>query len=176
MGPTGSDRTRADPHRLCRRPARTQRSFSETRAAKKSGVSGRARVVEFSYYATVLNAGCVCVCGLCASVLGLVAAAACVIAECVVSTSRRRSTSRLAVTRTCSRPTPTAATSTRPVRRRRQPTLSRQVRPSHQHSVHSQLRCCIASTILPAQLSLFLTTARLLQSVVSVVFSETFCW
>jgi len=36
-------RTRQDPHGLCRRPARTQRSF----AAKKSG---RVRVVEFSYY------------------------------------------------------------------------------------------------------------------------------
>ena len=29
-------RTRPDPHGLCRRPARTQRSFSETRAAIKS--------------------------------------------------------------------------------------------------------------------------------------------
>ena len=35
-GPTGLNRTRADPHGLCRRPARTQQSFSETRAAKKS--------------------------------------------------------------------------------------------------------------------------------------------
>ena len=34
--PTGPDRTHTDPHGLCRRPARTQRSFSETRAAEKS--------------------------------------------------------------------------------------------------------------------------------------------
>ena len=34
--PTRPARTRTDPHGLCRRPARTQRSFSETRAAKKS--------------------------------------------------------------------------------------------------------------------------------------------
>ena len=34
-GPRGPARTRADPHGLCRRPARTQRSFSETPAAKK---------------------------------------------------------------------------------------------------------------------------------------------
>jgi len=59
---TRADRTRADrhgpTHGLCRRPARTQQSFSETRAAKKSvrvraGPVGtrRARdVVEFSYY------------------------------------------------------------------------------------------------------------------------------
>ena len=55
-GPTGPDRTRADPHGLWRRPARTQRSFSETRAAKKVREgpvrSGRARVVEFSQYQT----------------------------------------------------------------------------------------------------------------------------
>jgi len=51
----GPDQTRAGPHGLCRRPARTQRSFSETRAAQKSVRvragpcgSGRARVVEFS--------------------------------------------------------------------------------------------------------------------------------
>ena len=54
-GPTGPDRTRTDPHGLCRRPARTQLSFAETRAAKKvragSVGSGRARVVEFSYNA-----------------------------------------------------------------------------------------------------------------------------
>jgi len=35
-GPTGPDRTRTDPHGLCRRPARAQGSFSETRAAKMS--------------------------------------------------------------------------------------------------------------------------------------------
>jgi len=34
-GPTGHDRTRADPDGLCGRPARTQRSFSETQAAEK---------------------------------------------------------------------------------------------------------------------------------------------
>jgi len=34
--PTGPARTRTDPHGLCRRPARAQQSFSETRAAKKS--------------------------------------------------------------------------------------------------------------------------------------------
>jgi len=50
-GPTGPDQTRADPHGLCRRPARTQRSFSETRPQKSPCGSGRARVslVEFSY-------------------------------------------------------------------------------------------------------------------------------
>ena len=52
--PTGPARTRTDPRGLCRRPARTQRSFSETRAAKKvrAGPCGscRVRVVEFSYY------------------------------------------------------------------------------------------------------------------------------
>ena len=35
-GPTGPDRTRTGPHGLCRRPARAQGSFSETRAAKMS--------------------------------------------------------------------------------------------------------------------------------------------
>ena len=56
-GPTGPARTRTDPHGLCRRPARIQRSFSETRAAKKVPAgpvgSGRARVVQFSYNLTV---------------------------------------------------------------------------------------------------------------------------
>ena len=53
--PRGPARTCTDPHGLCLRPARTQRRFSETRAAKNfvrvrasSVASGRARVVEFS--------------------------------------------------------------------------------------------------------------------------------
>ena len=57
--PHGPDRTRADPHGLCRRPARTQRSFSETRATKKSVRvrsgpvgSSQACIVEFSQYQT----------------------------------------------------------------------------------------------------------------------------
>jgi len=45
-------RARPDPHGLCRRPARTQRSFSGRPGPQKSPCgSGRARVVEFSYYA-----------------------------------------------------------------------------------------------------------------------------
>jgi len=58
MGPTGPARTRTDfvgdphgPNGVSRRPG----------PQKSPCVSGRARVVEFSYYATVLNAGCVCV-------------------------------------------------------------------------------------------------------------------
>ena len=51
--PTGPARTRTDPHGLCRRPARTQRSFAAKKSVRvRAGPvgSGRARVMEFSYY------------------------------------------------------------------------------------------------------------------------------
>jgi len=54
-GPTGPDRTRTDPHGLCRRPARAQRSFAAKKSVQvRAGPvgSGRVRVVEFSYNQT----------------------------------------------------------------------------------------------------------------------------
>ena len=53
--PTGPTRTRTDPHGLCRKPARTQRSFAAKKSARdRAGPVGssRVRVVEFSYYTT----------------------------------------------------------------------------------------------------------------------------
>jgi len=51
-GPTGPARNRTDPHGLCRRPARTQRSFAAKKVRAGPCGSGRVRVVEFSYKLT----------------------------------------------------------------------------------------------------------------------------